>query len=465
MDSRRFSLILMAVNLGLLGMLAYMVFTHKYGGAPTAPAAVAPLVTNTVTQIAVRKVNATNLLAALADRAGNWRMLESSNYVVYIQNLRNFECPEETIRDIIITDVAKFYARRRAELKAQAPPQHFWQTMEVLSAGSTGLQAQLHALDKEQRDLIRELLGVDLRAEMTKYWNEEEYQNFGDEYLPDEKRDQVQALQQKFDDREQEIYARSRGLLLDEDHAALRKIRQEREAELASLLTPDEMVEYQLRHSDTANTLRSQLAGFAPSEEEFRRIFQLQKSFDDNFNQAFDPIDDAAMAVKAKSQEAAQAALNEEFKKTLGPERFAQFQRAQDDDYKTLVQIGERFDLSREVADRVYSLKVMAERQRQQIESNPNLTDEQRATALLGIARETERTVAGTMGDKIYKSYQKAGGQWLSNLYVVPEPPAPVVQPEPATQFGPLPPLPAEVLRGLLLNAPPPIPPPPNGAR
>jgi hypothetical protein len=259
-------------------------------------------------------------------------------------------------------------------------------------------------------------------------------------------------LQQKFDDREQEIYARSRGLLLDEDQAELRKIHQEREIEMASVLTPEEMVEYQLRHSETANNLRAQLTGFTPSEQEFRRIFQLQKAFDDEFNQAFDPMDDAAMALKGRAQEEAQAALNEELKKALGSERFAQFQRAQDEDYKTLLQIGERFELPGEVADRVYALKVMAERQRQEVESNPNLTDEQRASALLGIARETERTVSGAMGDKIYRSYQKAGGQWLANLYVVPEPPAPPPQPDPARGYPPLPPLPPDLLRDLLFN-------------
>ena len=32
---------------------------------------------------------------------------------------------------------------------------------------------------------------------MTKYWNEEDYQNFGDEYLPEAKRTQVRSLRLK----------------------------------------------------------------------------------------------------------------------------------------------------------------------------------------------------------------------------------------------------------------------------
>jgi hypothetical protein len=460
MNSRRLGLIVMAVNLGLLGTLVYMLFTTRFRPSIAAPLERARVTTNTVTQIAVRKVNSTNLLEALAGLPVNWHILESSNYVAYVQNLRGFGCPEETIRDIIITDVAKLYARRRAELRSQAPPQKFWQTTEALNASSADLQAQLRALDQEQRDLIHELLGVDLRAEMTKYWNEEDYQNFGDDYLPAEKKGQVKALKQRYDELEQEIYSRTRGLLLDEDQAALRNLQREHEAELAALLTPEEFEEYQLRHSETANNMRAQLGSFDVTEEEFRKIFRLQKAFDDDFSQAFDPTDDTAMDIKARAQEQAQALLNQELKKTLGPDRYAEYARAQDSDYKTLVQLGERFDLSRDVANRIYSMKVQAEQQRQRVEANSNLTDEQRSAALLAIARETERSVSGALGEKIYKSYQKAGGQWLSSLFAVPEP-APA--PEPPVIVPVLPPVPPDVLRSLIFNAPPP--PQPQGQR
>lgn len=460
MNSRRLGLVVTAVNFGLLGTLVYMVFATRFRSGEAAPADKGRRLTNTVTQIAVRKVNATNLLEALAGRAQSWRMLESSNYVVYVENLRNFGCPEETIRDIIITDVAKLYARRRAAVRAQVPPRKFWQTVDASQAESAGVQAQLHALDQEQRDLIRELLGVDLRVEMTKYWNEEDYQNFDDDYLPAEKRDRVRALQQKYDELEQDIYTRTRGLLLDEDETALRDLHRARETEMAALLTPEELEEYQLRHSETASNMRSQLVGFNVTEEEFRKIFRLQSTFDNDFNRAFDPSDDFAVGVRARAQEEAQAALNEELKKALGAERYAEYVRAQDGDYKTLLQVSERFDLPVEVADRVYAMKVQAEQQRRQVEANSGLTEEQRAAALLGIARETQRSVANALGEKVYQSYQKAGGQWLSGLFELPEP-APAPEPPPRVVPA-LPPLPPDVLRSLLFNAPPPSPPRPQ---
>ena len=71
MNSRRIGLLLMAVNFGLLGTLAYMVFSMKSDPTAMTGTVRTEVVTNTVTQIAVRKINATNnLLAALADSAG-----------------------------------------------------------------------------------------------------------------------------------------------------------------------------------------------------------------------------------------------------------------------------------------------------------------------------------------------------------------------------------------------------------
>ena len=433
MNSRGVTLILLAINLGLVGTLGYLVYAIQVSPEVVSRPLKSKVVTNTVTQIAVRKINSTNnLLAALINRPLNWRALESTNYVLYIENLRNFGCPDETIRDIILTDVAKSYARRRSELRAQLQPYRFWETGDPLNGtpgGSPEFQRQLRALDKEQRQLIRELLGVDFRAEIAKYWNEDDRSEQIDAFLSAEKQDGVRSVAEKYDDLEQEIYSRARGLFLPEDQEALRQLQKQRRAELATVLSPEELEEYDLRHSETANTMRAQLAGFQPTEEEFRKVFRLQHAFGENFDQAFDARDDAGQNLKAKAQQQAQDALNDEIKKTLGPERFAAYQRAQDTDYRALLQLGERYGLSQDVADHVYNMKQAAEQYRIQVSSAPNLTDEQRSKAMEAVARETERYVSSTMGEQVFKAYQRSSGQWLGNLQVdeslLPPPPPP----------------------------------------
>jgi len=239
---------------------------------------------------------------------------------------------------------------------------------------------------------------------------------------------------------EQEIYASSKGVMLDEDREKLKKLQKAKEAELAGMLSPEEFEEYELRASPTANGLRSQMSGFQPTEEEFRKIFRLQKVFDNEFNQAFDSTDDTQVDVKSRAQQDAQAALNAEIKKTLGDTRYNQWARVQDGDYKTLTQVADRFQLPQETTDKIYQMKQEAEKLQQKIDNNPNLTDQQRAAALAGIARETEKSVSAMMGDKVYNAYKRAGGAWIQNLSVSAVPPEPEPTPAPLPQQPPPPP-------------------------
>jgi hypothetical protein len=205
-----------------------------------------------------------------------------------------------------------------------------------------------------------------------------------------------------------------------------------------------------LRNSTTAQALRYTLDGFNPTEDEFRNVYRLQKMFDDQFAEAFDVTDEKQMEIQSIAQGAAQQALNDEIKKTLGEQRFNEYQRAQDEEYKVLLQVADRFSLPAETASRIYDMKAAAERQKQAVENTPNLTDEQRQAAVRAISSETEKTVTQAMGEKVFKAYRKAGGQWISDLGIAPQiepPPAPVE--EQPTVVAPA--------------APPGFPPPPPG--
>ena len=68
MNVRTISVAVLAVNLGLAGTLAYMLVSMQDGIRP-APASPTQFITNTVTQIAVRKINATNHLLGHSSRA------------------------------------------------------------------------------------------------------------------------------------------------------------------------------------------------------------------------------------------------------------------------------------------------------------------------------------------------------------------------------------------------------------
>src|SRR4029077_14947613 len=90
MNTRLVNVILLGLTLALVGVIGLLIHLLRTAPLPTQHLSDTKIVTNTVTQIAVRKVYATNLLAALASRNLSWAVLESTNYFVYVSNLRQF---------------------------------------------------------------------------------------------------------------------------------------------------------------------------------------------------------------------------------------------------------------------------------------------------------------------------------------------------------------------------------------
>jgi hypothetical protein len=80
----------------------------------------------------------------------NWSQIESTDYRVYLENLRSIGCPEQTIRDLITVDVDSLYAARREQVKRE------WSQKD----GSTADLRDDHNLESALRDLQNEEVSV-----------------------------------------------------------------------------------------------------------------------------------------------------------------------------------------------------------------------------------------------------------------------------------------------------------------
>ena len=88
-----------------------------------------------------------------------WSHIESTNYLVYIGNLRRIGCPEQTIRDLISADVDTLYAPRRAQMERQLPVHS-----PGLAAAQGTTALALQKLREEENALIENLLHPGARA-------------------------------------------------------------------------------------------------------------------------------------------------------------------------------------------------------------------------------------------------------------------------------------------------------------
>ena len=380
--------------------------------APFVPATLAAAKTRTVTQVV------TNTVAQKFD----WNAVESDDYKKYIANLRAIGCPEETIRDIITADVNKLYDAKRKALAGPKKKYEFWKPGMMLGAPADPERTEKErALNKEKRVLLTELLGSAPEEKPDLLAGVASQLDAMFDFLPTEKRSKVMELMQDMQTKMQK--AMENGAPDPED---MRKVMKDIETEIGRVLTPEELLDYNLRFSTTATMMRSQLSGFEPNEQEFLELYKKRKAYDDEFGESFAAVNHKGEE-KAK-QDAAKKALEESVKAQLGDERYADYKRSEDFAYQAMFRAASREGLGKDAAFKAFNMKKAAEDQAGKIRSDKNLSSDQRTAALRGIRDETERSVKGVLGEKGFTSYERNNGAyWLKGI--APDAPTPTKQP------------------------------------
>ena len=345
----------------------------------------------------------------------HWSQIESGDYRQYIENLRSVGCPEATIRDIVITDIMRLYAARRGQFYHNGREFKFWETDEKRKLKAKQLEErekQLAQIDKEIPSVLRELLGINYEREINKYFvdtNEDERRlNF----ISEEKRARLIALRDEIEGQREKITGGAgEAGLADADRQSLWEIEQKRLDELAKILTPAELQEFELRTSETADKLRADLVGFNPNETEFREIYRLQKQLDDKY--ALTDANDPNIVQKKAADE---AQLQAELRKALGDFRYAEFERAKDPEFRNASLFSEIYELPPSTAQSIFDIQQIALREKQALLARNDLAGETREIALKAIQTETEKSLMQILGTKLLGTYSQSSGRWLQQL-------------------------------------------------
>ena len=405
MKFSRSTIALVLLNAAWLAVASYFLARHfRAGRGETRVEFVTNYVPVLKSSRASTPVLVTNVIAGTNDF--RWEQLESEDYRTYIARLRAIGCPEQTIRDIVIADVDKMLAPkmeaaspRPRELKYWEPiEQDMWDGAEQKDA----LRAQ-RALDFEKREVIRELLGIDLVGERLRVQGQEDYHGQRLSFLPDEKRARVRTVLDEFADKErewlEEQVENGDGFV---DTAELQRLKQQKETALAPLFTPEERSQYDLWFSDAASRVRDSVYGMNATEEEFLKLYQLQRTFD------------AKLGGPPAPGSAEWNDFQQQARTALGDERYSEWLRVQDQDYREIVRVTRRFKLPATVAVELYSYKQPIEDERTKVEADSNLTPQQKDAAFQAIATETQRVFKDKLGDKAFRYYsRRTANPWV----------------------------------------------------
>jgi hypothetical protein len=342
-----------------------------------------------------------------------WPALSEGDLPSQVTRLRESGFPPAIVRAIMQAQVSEQFAARRKAIDPQADQRPFWKTGTTEAA----TMAALRQLGRDQQKTLRELLGPDAEPD-DPMSRARDSRQFG--HLSPEKANDARRIVREFNDLRTDYFMSYGGgpiSFTTADREKLNAIEKQMKTELAKIMTPKEYEDYELRASNTANSLRYQLTAFDATETEFLTLFKLQRAFDDRFGQMYSQPSQEEMRLRSE----AQRQLNDQIKAALGPARAETYERATNYEYRTTSQLVARLELPAETTDKAWSVRDEIQKRAMQIRQNPSLNPEQRTQQFTALQQEAAAKVTplfgGARGLEAYKQY---GGQWIENL--VPRP-------------------------------------------
>lgn len=382
MRSRVTLLLSLGLNIALVFMLLHAAklvdLTRPYAAVRAQGVALSTRVGKT--NVVIRRLNFT------------WNDIESTDFPTYIANLRAIQCPETTIRDIIVAEVNQVYEQKRAT-EIVTTDQQWWRSEPDMDFLEASLNKQ-EALDQERKALLTQLLGpgwevgpVLVKVEDGPRLDGPVLGNLSPETKASLRKIEAQSVER------QKAYTDSLGPDKAANPAELARLRLETRAQLAAILTPEQLEEYLLRYSYNAVAMRSELNGFGATADEFRAIFRARDTLDQQI-QGIAAGDPGAAKMKAELERAKEEAVRQ----ALGPDRYPLYRMTQDPLFRQAQKDAEQGGAPPEKVLPIYAINRATQQEANRITIDPTLTPEQRAAALEAARAQQKAAIEKLLG-------------------------------------------------------------------
>ncbi|HTI71029.1 MAG TPA: hypothetical protein VMF06_13755 [Candidatus Limnocylindria bacterium] len=354
--------------------------------------------------------------------------LFSRDWKRYVANLRSVQCPEETIQDILLAEINRHYAAKEAGLRLRNNQRDPWDPFPVGYRRDWSRYEQLRVLENEKVALVKDLLGIDIQPDLPSLLSTSGTDNFETALsdIPAEKRGAVRDALELFWAKAQQLQDKVNGIYLPADAEEYRKLRQERVAALKKVLSPEEFEKFEQKTSPIANSMANRLSAFGATDDEYRKLFNLQHDYYEDTTLPGQVVGDKGAANQHQME--AQTALDKQIQENLGPGRYAEYVRAQDGAFQGIVRQTDLAGLPRATAVEAYDLSREVRQNWAQIASNNQLPAAEKQQQLLSLQNSAADKFRQLLGDEALKS--------IPNLYPQYRPPT-----------GPRPPREAPVIR------------------
>lgn len=339
-----------------------------------------------------------------------WMALQTDDLPSLVARLRAAGFPPNVIREILRTQVNARYNSRLAALMEPDPNTPYWRATPSFFGGDSKRNEEINQLQRERAKALRDLLTDDFFA--TGDVTAAQRRQFGN--LPRTKIDALQRLEDDYTEMTSQIRSGMNGITLPEDREKLALLAREKQADLAAMLSPEELADYTMRSSAITSALRQRLDPFNASEAEFRAIFQMQQALNDKFPTSMN----GGMISPGDYQQrqSVQKELEAQLKAALGDARYADYSRATSSEFQQLNRLAQRDHLPAETAAQAFSVRDRVAEESGRIFDDSTLTVDQKRAALQSLAQNTRAQLLATLGPTSGPAYVKLADPWLSNI-------------------------------------------------
>jgi len=336
-----------------------------------------------------------------------WDLVQSTNYAILIGNLRVIGCPEQTIRDIITSDINRIYARRRVA-EVDYPNFQWWKSIPdpalVQAAGE-----KIRSLEAERRDLLTGLLGAG--------WDTEGKELIAARggvtltgpilgALPDQTKQAaleiIAASQQKIESYQEAQRLAGKGI----DSMQMTRLREEPLVPLAGVLTPDAYDEFVLRYSPAAQQLRQMMQTMDLTPDQFRNLFAALSGIIGQPVYYYAGSDPALLKQQQQLAAQSQAVI----KTTLGAAVYAGYQLSQDPLYRSSQALAAQLNLPEKVILPIYQINRATQAEMNRIRNDDDLSNDEKVEALAQTQVQEQQSLQELLGPDAFQRWLQAQG-------------------------------------------------------
>lgn len=334
-----------------------------------------------------------------------WSELSSIDLRKLVSNLQAAGFSPKMIRAIIQALVSEKYAERLLVARGHDKDTPYWKTSNTYYSGDKRMK-ESSRIYREMNKEVRAILG-----DISLVVGDENLPYLQRQYgsLPSDKLNKLMHIQEDYSEMIAEY--QTGGTQLPADREKLKLLQQEQRADIAKLLTTEELFEYDLRNSPASWRLRGWNDSFDLAEAEYRALFPLYQKLEDQFPSDQGPSN----AETDKARKTAEEQMQDQIKAALGDARYADYKQSRDPSAQQENRLVLRLGLPLTTASQLVEAKKDFQEKTKSIAKDKDLSGEQKKDKLAALAQASQDRVTSLIGEQGINVYREYGGGWLKS--------------------------------------------------